>query len=283
MCRRRPTGRLRCSRCPSRRRRLPRRKRRPPSLCSDQRRRALPATAATVSGVGVPCDGCRRLIDIGREAHLKTSVGGLFHPGCLVCSTCSTPLSGAYAIDDDGRAKCAKCQPTCDVCRQPLRGTYLLLDDGRSVHQECAPQHPCDGCGGNIDAGVPFMTAKNKEFHKGCMKCEMCHKAINEYADVDGAKIVCLACANQYDFDGRGASSGGGDGGGAIDTSADTGVYCHACRQMIGVGKFVRCLDRKYHTACLKCVMCRSVLGPEDDIFNKGGDPACANCGKYKD
>jgi hypothetical protein len=117
------------------------------------------------------------LIDIGREAHLKTSVGGLFHPGCLVCSACSTPLSGAYAIDDDGRAKCAKCQPTCDVCRQPLRGTYLLLDDGRSVHQECAPQHPCDGCGRNIDAGVPFMTAKNKEFHKGCMKCEMCHKA----------------------------------------------------------------------------------------------------------
>jgi hypothetical protein len=45
---------------------------------------------------------------------------------------------------------------------------------------------------------------------------------------------------------------------------------------MIGVGKFVRCLDRKYHTACLKCVVCRSVLGPEDDIFNKGGDPACS-------
>ncbi len=236
-------------------------------------------TTTTTTTTARSCDGCGRSIDLAREAHLKTSVGGHFHPGCLKCATCGTALSGAYAIDDENRAKCASCQPACDVCRHPLRGTYLLLDDGRNVHQECAPQHLCDGCHRPIEAGVPFMTAKSREFHKdGCMKCEQCHRAISEYADIDGPRIVCVACANAHDFDNRGTGSGSG----AIDTSADTGVYCHGCRQMIGAGKFVHCLERKFHTTCLKCVSCRTVLTPNDNIYNKDGEPACESCGKFR-
>jgi hypothetical protein len=130
----------------------------------------------------------------------------------------------------------------------------------------------CDGCHAPIEAGETFLQAKGREFHKGCMACEDCKSRIDSFAEIDGPRIVCLPCANSRDHEPA-----------APDTSASTGVYCHGCRQMIGAGKFVHCLDNKFHVNCLKCRDCQTLLTPQDEIYNKGGEPACAQCGKYKD
>jgi len=234
--------------------------------------KSAPVAAAPAAAVTRPCSGCGKAIDLNRESHLKTSVGGFFHVGCLKCASCGIALNGAYAIDDEQRAKCARCQPACAVCSQALRGEYFLLEDNRSVHPHCAPQHVCDGCHAPIEAGETFLQAKGREFHKGCMACEDCKSRIDSFAEIDGPRIVCLPCANSRDHEPA-----------APDTSASTGVYCHGCRQMIGAGKFVHCLDNKFHVNCLKCRDCQTLLTPQDEIYNKGGEPACAQCGKYKD
>ena len=108
---------------------------------------------------------------------------------------------------------------------------------------------------------VPTQSYKNSQSLFGCNICMLC---------ID---VICRAAA-------------GGGGGGASNTSTQaqsTGVFCYSCQQEIAPGKFVRCLERKYHSACLRCYSCKALLGASAEIYKKDNEPHCSACGKFKD
>lgn len=44
----------------------------------------------------------------------------------------------------------------------------------------------------------------------------------------------------------------------------------------------MRCIERPYHIACLKCGQCQKVLGAGDEIYKKNDQPHCADCVRMK-
>ncbi|KAF2220849.1 hypothetical protein BDZ85DRAFT_283770 [Elsinoe ampelina] len=111
------------------------------------------------------CRGCSTPI-IGKS--IKCADGrltGRYHKGCFVCSTCSSPFSGAefYVLQD---------KPYCEHHYHSLNGSL------------------CTSCDRGIE-GQYLETEKREKFHPKCLCCSTCREALGEeYFDV-GGRVYC--------------------------------------------------------------------------------------------
>ena len=120
------------------------------------------------------CEKCKRPID-GRSVQ---ACGFLYHPECLACTECNTPLTGNTFFEHDGK-------PYCNFHYYRLFGEV------------------CESCQEVIKSGEGVQVG-GRNYHKKCFKCTTCQKMLDpKKTKVYENNPICLHCYNKLPSDVR--------------------------------------------------------------------------------
>lgn len=96
---------------------------------------APPAAKASASTEPTICSKCKKDLD----GTYMQALDKFWHPDCLACSKCTSPLEGNFYEHETGVIcqNCASNMFKCAECGQSIAGSHLVFDDGRIVHPTC--------------------------------------------------------------------------------------------------------------------------------------------------
>lgn len=241
----------------------------------------------------MPCQRCKRDIDLKEGSEIQFHKRS-YHPDCFKCTRCHRNLSDTpktnFAVHNDGEPLCLECETelakVCDACQRPIVGEKSVTFDEKAFHTDCfrcgqcrkvllnekdlhkhdskpccddcykkdfAPR--CVECSGPIGAGK-LIVYETKKYHPECFRCGQCHKSMveREFFARD-SKPCCVSCYNER-FAER----------------------CEECSKLITDGKSTIYNNKTYHPECMRCGLCRKVMGDEKKCFNHDSKPCCNQC-----
>ena len=186
------------------------------------------------------CPGCRKsLAKYGGQ--LAKVDERWWHPGCMICVSCSQPLGSTYAVLH-GRWWCNSC-----AVEERAR-----LND--------VPK--CAKCGQNCDEGTESLLAGGKNYHLHCFTCTICSCELfgpgkDGYIQ-EGENAICAECWESQQEE-------------------DAVEKCYVCEQDI-LDDTLICLneDMFFHQSCFKCAACDAEF--EDDVRLLAKQPYCPAC-----
>eukprot|EP01067_Filipodium_phascolosomae_P001556 Filipodium_phascolosomae@DN2019_c0_g1_i1.p1 len=210
----------------------------------------------------IRCDGCHQIVlpDSTGNIAYKKNKWGTFHPHCIRCYFCNSPMESYY--DKDGKM-------ACEACAR-LEEKVLF----------------CAGCLQKIEAPpggkVTYRNNRFGDFHPECVRCMFCRIPLTSFYDVNG-KMSCESCARKNDaptsvssdnFSNREATSY------LAREPQGGGVICDGCKTMIecppgGRTNYKTNKFGNFHPSCVKCAVCRTVL---DSFYEDDGRMLCKNC-----
>eukprot|EP01102_Stenamoeba_stenopodia_P006184 TRINITY_DN16_c0_g2_i3.p1 TRINITY_DN16_c0_g2~~TRINITY_DN16_c0_g2_i3.p1 ORF type:complete len:1198 (-),score=204.75 TRINITY_DN16_c0_g2_i3:685-4278(-) len=262
----------------------------------------------------VTCDPCSPTcaacsLPMGRER--IEALSKIWHPNCLVCSSCSKSLKNSF-VERDDKAFCLGCVTSGKV--------QSAVDDTMTTL--------CSGCGMQLFVELEeLITIGERKWHSLCLSCEVCHAPIslgNSHKELD-SRIYCLRCSvpckkcnkpcgpNSLQLPDKDGSKESWHKDCFRCSSCDStlrGVfvemkgmpYCENCfdklqqeNAMSGAsgddktcchcsssiqGRYVAIADRQWHSSCFVCSKCSQML--ENEYY--GGDEnrplLCTGCYK---
>lgn len=213
---------------------------------------------------GTLCAACSTALNITDDC---VGVGEeVFHQRCLVCHSCSLPLSGSFKVRGKGELLCQGCDARL-VKEKTARLEELKRQDkeraavaSTGVDNTSHLSEPCAGCGKAMQADIGVRVNQNV-FHYTCLACG-------------------CGCGVPFDdgvFQPREGKAYRPDCHKRIFGAGPTGASCPGCRRAI-VGKHVKLGTSLYHSACALCGNCGGSLAGGYAMMD--GVAMCASCSK---
>eukprot|EP00999_Lentomonas_sp_LEN2_P000026 NODE_1023_length_1050_cov_87.990249_g979_i0.p1 GENE.NODE_1023_length_1050_cov_87.990249_g979_i0~~NODE_1023_length_1050_cov_87.990249_g979_i0.p1 ORF type:complete len:289 (-),score=7.26 NODE_1023_length_1050_cov_87.990249_g979_i0:49-915(-) len=146
------------------------------AMANPQARAQIKRQAHKHSDAQLKCSGCHGPL----EGKIATAIGGHYHPDCFKCAECGKPFEkvGRY-VEKNGQpyhVDCVAETAVTQVVRSPVSG--------------------CRGCGKAIDGAFVTLPGLGN-FHKHCVRCTKCRKAITGtkfYEDPASGLPLCVRC-----------------------------------------------------------------------------------------
>ncbi|PRP77483.1 Paxillin [Planoprotostelium fungivorum] len=150
----------------------------------------------------------------------ESALGKSWHPTCFVCQGCKVQISGSFQVRDD--------LPICATCK-PAPASNSSFTAGVTK---------CTQCSEVINDSA--LITSTGTFHSACLKCGTCSGPLNQGAvRVVGGKMTCSKCAPDV-------------------PTAITGE-CAGCDQALS-GGYVTALNKKWHSQCFACGVCKKPI-----------------------
>ncbi|XP_064634361.1 muscle LIM protein Mlp84B-like [Lineus longissimus] len=268
--------------------------------------------AAKFGGTTDYCPRCGKAV---YHAEKKEILNQKWHKTCVKCLSCGRALDSRTVRDHDGELYCASCHSrdfgTKGIGCSIGTGAHAATDGGsdeRKEDQQDKKVNPlaakfggttdyCPRCGKAV-----YLAEKkdilNQKWHKTCVKCLSCGRALDSRTvrDHDG-ELYCASCHSR-DFGTKGLGCSVATVTSAIHDGLPEGSpkhkgatspnplaarfqgttdTCPRCNKAVYHAEKVECLNKKWHKHCLKCISCNNALNSRT-IRDHDDELYCASC-----
>jgi len=204
------------------------------------------------------CAGCQKPLGEARFSALDRK----WHQECFVCLQCKKPIESLF-YQKDG-------QPQCEKCRNQTLQTQ--------------PQDLCGRCDKIIE-GKRF-SAMGKKWHPTCFVCNTCQSPLEDFMESQGQPYCgnCFKLVIKSPTASSQSSTSPKSGSPSSKSSSPASVpnqdeICGGCSKLLGNGKRVSALGKKWHKECFICSACQKDLG--GGFWEKNGMPHCGCLDAY--
>jgi cysteine/glycine-rich protein len=155
---------------------------------------------------GPPREYCPKCTKPVYTNEAKLGANAKWHPMCFKCDTCNKILESTTSAENGGKLYCKFCYGKSFGPKGYGAGGAGTLSVEGDAHKTSggvlirgeAVEGGCPRCGRRVYEAEK-RTAANKDWHKSCLNCNLCHRSLDSTtANENAGEVYCRNCYGKH-------------------------------------------------------------------------------------